>query len=171
MGYRAHPQPAGFSGLGLAAGSVFWALLMAASATLVLTLWNWQDPDQVNRIILFYFVGGLIAWPVAVFLLKFTSPHRSRETAFTSAFVFFSLSTIAATTALFIIQFQMFRLSLPDHDTLLEAKTVWSIAMTVYQFAVIGMRLYLPFGLFVALAASWWYAKSTKHQAMLEMEH
>ena len=69
MGYRAHPQPAGFSGLGLAAGSVFWALLMAASATLVLTLWNWQDPDQVNRIILFYFVGGLIAWPVAVFLL------------------------------------------------------------------------------------------------------
>ncbi|MGH6762861.1 MAG: hypothetical protein ACRECW_14875 [Phyllobacterium sp.] len=161
----------GFSGPGLVAGSIFWAALMAASATLVLTLWNWRSPDQVNLIIALYFIGGLLAWPLAVFMLKFTAPHRSRETAFTSAFIFFSLSTIATTTALFIVQFQMFRMSLHDHHTLLNAKTVWSVAMTVYQFAVIGMRLYLPFGLFVVLGASWWYAKSTKRRALLEMEH
>lgn len=152
-------------------GSIIWATIMAASSAIVLYLWHWQSVEQLRLLSALYFAGGLMAWPTALYLLDRTRPHRSAETAFAAALIVFSLSTIGITLLLFILEFRLNHASFQP-DELFQTKTLWSIATTIFQFAVIGMRLYLPFGLVALLAASWWYTRlpdqRTSHKSYVE---
>ncbi len=102
------------------------------------------------------FSGGVIAWPFALFAVRLTVPDRSAEVVFGAALVFLSVSTISVTAGIFAILYRAYYAQWhgDPFTWLWVIQFVFTTASALYQFAVIGLRLYLPVGfIFLLLAA------------------
>lgn len=103
-----------------------------------------------------WFAGGLFAYPFALFAIRFVARNRPDEIAFAAAVIFLSLATILITALIFAVIYRNFYAQWhgPFPSRLWVFQLVFTTAAALYQFAVMGMRLYLPLGAIFLLAAS-----------------
>ncbi|MCR9134978.1 MAG: hypothetical protein NXI27_03235 [Alphaproteobacteria bacterium] len=106
---------------------------------------------HLTTLLVLYFSGGLISYPMALFFVRFAAMHASGEKRFSAAFVSLTVATIGGTAALSAVFFGNG-----------DPQSKFAGAPAVYHFAVIGIRYYLPLGIVLLLAASLWLARSTR---------
>ncbi|WP_421913358.1 hypothetical protein [Mesorhizobium sp.] len=134
---------------------------MGTSALTNLLLAGWETPAKIRLISLLFASGGAIAFPVALFLARLVSLGRQREVALAAGLVCLVASTIGLTGGLFALQYRSYYAEwhAPAFTVTWAFQFSFTVLIALYQFAVLGIRLYLPFG-FVALAvAGVWFAR------------
>ncbi len=141
-------------------GMPLWGVLMALSAFVALVLREGEATFQLTKILILFFAGGMLSWPVSLFVGRFCALDRSIETRFAAYFLCFTLLTIAATAFLFAMDYRLFyeRWHAPFGTKIWVYQFVVTSAGAAYQFVVMGVRLYLPFGLAALAATSLWLA-------------
>jgi hypothetical protein len=144
-----------------AIGGLLWASVMTASALLSIARLGWQTPDAYLAIGLLFFVGAAASFPIGLFAARFLGEGKPLETRFAAAFGSFAAVTIALTGFLFAMQFRIYFSEW--HEPLPSIVSIFQFVHTtgsaMYQFAVLGVRMYLPLGLPALLLAAVWHAR------------
>lgn len=145
-------------------GAVLWALATAASALLGLFCGGWQTPHRIGGIVLLFAAGGALAFPVALFAARLLVPQRRAEAAFAAAFVSLVAATLGLTGGLYALQYRLYyaQWHAPAFTKLWAIEFAFTSAAALYQFAVLGVRLYFPGGFIVLFAASLWFARRAR---------
>jgi hypothetical protein len=145
-------------------GTLLWAAAMAASAVLNLLLDAWVTPAKIRVVALLFIVGGAMALAPGLLAARLLSLGRGGEVAFAAAFTCLLTSTIGFTGCLFGLQYRLYYSDwhepVSTHLGLIEF--VSTIAAGAYQFLVLGVRLYFPFGFVALLAFSLWFARQAR---------
>ncbi|WP_312362056.1 hypothetical protein [Ensifer sp.] len=147
-------------------GTPVWGLAMVVSAWFALVLRESALTFHLVELLVMYGIGGMLAWPLAVFLARFATLGRPGETRFAAYLLCLSLGTIAFTALLFALDYRVFYARWHAHT----GTRTWfyqfgfTSLVAFYQFLVLGVRLYLPFGGAVLVAASLWLARSEGRQ-------
>ena len=114
-----------------------------------------------------YFAGGLLPFP-SLFAVRLVSLKRSAEIRFAASFVCLTVITIAMTSALLALIFWNFQAHFQAQWYGESWTSAWLVhfaysgASALYQFAVVGTRLYLPTGIVALFATSIWLAYRTR---------
>jgi hypothetical protein len=145
-------------------GGLGWGLAMAGSAAIALQ-WRIAGLSGHWPMLMGLFVmGGAMAWPMALFSMRLIAAGRSLEVRVAAAFLTLSAGTVGITSALFAVLYRNFYAQW--HGEPFTALWLLQLAFTsvtaIYQFAVIGLGLYFPFGLAALIAASWWQANAMR---------
>ncbi|TIQ46122.1 MAG: hypothetical protein E5X49_03465 [Mesorhizobium sp.] len=132
---------------------------MAASA--FLNLHDWETPGKVRFVVLLYALGGALAFPVGLTLAGLVSRGRHWETALAAAFVCLLGATLAFTGGLFALQYRSYYAEwhAPAFTLTWAFEFVFTVLTALYQFVVLGVRLYFPLGFAALVAASVWFAR------------
>lgn len=144
-------------------GALLWGAVAGASALVNLLLAEWATPVQVREISLLFVAGGALAFPVALYLARLLSLGRGQEVAFASLFVCLLTATIAFTSGLHALFYWLLG---ERHAAAFSyfwfSELFFTVAAALYQFAVIGIRLYFPIGFAALLLTSLWFARVTR---------
>ena len=142
--------------LGYLRDAACWGLAMAASALAALYLRNGFLTSHLTALTLVYFFGGLLTWPIVVPIAKRYAGHRPPTARFAAFFLALSIGTAAMTAFLFAMDYRWFyaRWHAPFGSLIWIFQFLFTGASAVYQFAVLGFALFLPFGLLCLIAAS-----------------
>ncbi len=145
-------------------GAVLWGAAMGASALMVLVLENWETPQKIRIVTVLFALGGTLAFPVGLVLARFLSHRRRRETAFAAAFLSFAFVTACVTGGLFALQYREYYAEwhAEPFTRIWFLQFVHTIAAALYQFAVLGLRLFFPFGFVALLVVSLWFARRAR---------
>lgn len=145
-------------------GAVLWGAAMGASALAVLVLENWETPQKIRAVAALFALGGAVAFPFALALARFLSWRRRPEVAFAAAFLSFAFATACVTGGLFALQYREYYAEwhAEPFTRIWFLQFVHTIAAALYQFAVLGLRLFFPFGFLCLLAASAWFARRAR---------
>lgn len=152
--------------LELVIGTPAWGLLMVGSAWSALWLRESALTFHLVELLMMYGLGGMLAWPLAVFLARFATLGRPAETRFSAYLLCLSLGTIAFTALMFALDYRVFYARWHAHT----GSRTWfyqlgfTSLVAFYQFLVLGVRLYLPVGGAALVAASLWLAGSEGRQ-------
>lgn len=142
-------------------GSLLWAVAMGASALVNLVLDGWETPAKIRFVSLLYALGGALAFPVGLFLARLVSLDRRWDVAFAAAFICLLTATIAFTGGLFGLQYRSYygQWHAPALTITWAFQFVFTMVTALYQFVVLGIRLYFPLGFIALFAASIWFAR------------
>jgi hypothetical protein len=141
-------------------GAPLWGVMMAVSALAALYLRNGAETSHLQSILWLFFFGGMAAWPCALLLGRFGAIGRRRETRFAAFFLCLTICTIVATAFLFAMDYRVFyaRWHAPFGSRIWAYQFTITSASAVYQFVVMGIRLYLPLGFAALGLTSLWLA-------------
>lgn len=145
-------------------GGLIWSLLIAAAAGQALHAAGWQNPEQVRVVLALYLAGALVAFPVALFLARLVSAGRSRQIAFCAFFLALACSTIGMTAAIYALWYRVYyaQWHAEPFSKAWLLQLAFTVAGALYQFAVLGLRLYFPFGLAGLFAAALWFSRAPR---------
>jgi hypothetical protein len=146
------------------AGAVIWGLAMGGSAVAGLLVNDWETPQKIRTVFLLFGFGGAAAFPIGLFLARLLSTARRRDTAFAAAFLSFAIATVAVTAGFFGLQYRSYYAEW-HADTFTRIwflQFAFTVAVALYQFAVLGLRLYFPVGFVALLAVSLWFARRAR---------
>ena len=137
---------------------------MGGSALVPLMLAEWETPDRIRSVVVLFAIGGAIAFPFGLFLARFLSTAGRRETAFAAMLLSLAIATIAVTAGLFALQYRSYYAEwhADAFSSIWFLQFAHTVAAAVYQFAVLGLRLYSPLGFVALLAASAWFARRAR---------
>jgi hypothetical protein len=145
-------------------GALLWGVAMGSSALLVLVFEDWETAQKIRSVAVLFSLSGVLAFPLGLTLARFLSHRRQREVAFAVAFLSFAFATAAVTGGLFALQYREYYA-----EWHADAFTrIWflqfthTIAAALYQFAVLGLRLFFPFGFAALLVVSFWFARRVR---------
>lgn len=126
-----------------------WSAFMAASAALSLSLSGWQTQAHIARVALLFGLGGLFAFPPAILLAGWLGGRWTGTRRFALAMVALAVATISVTAMLYALQYRLYYSEW--HDNVFTVRWMFEVGFTtlaaLYQFAVLGMRHFLPLGL------------------------
>ncbi|PYE37065.1 hypothetical protein C8J35_101334 [Rhizobium sp. PP-F2F-G38] len=142
-----------------------WGLLMSLCALASLFLHGRAGTGHTVSVLVLYFVGGMLALPISIFVSRALSLGRRAETRFACMFLCLTLLTIGMTAFLFAMQYRLFfsRWHAPFATRIWFYQFAFTSAGAVYQFIVMGVRLYLPIGLPALLGMSLWLTRDDEH--------
>ena len=144
-------------------GSVAWALAMGIAALTKLIYIDWYSPERVMLIAAFFAVGGLVAFLPGIYIGRLLSRGR-RDAGFAATFLALSTATIAVTAFLVALEYRSYYAEW--HEAAFTVtwvfQFVFTVASAVYQFLVMGVRIYLPIGLLFIVAASIWNVRGMR---------
>ena len=153
------PAPAGAIG-----GAVAWAAAMATSAIVGLLLGGRLASPQSETVVLIYALGGLLAFPVALYATRIFALGAGPERRFAAALFFLGLGTMLATAFVFSMHYRLYFAQW--HSDFPSVAWVFHLLFTganaVYQFAVLGTRLFFPVGFIALFAASLLVARQAR---------
>lgn len=137
---------------------------MGASALINLLMDDWETPEKIRFVSLLYAAGGALAFPVGLFLARLVSRGRHWEVAFAAAFVCLLAATIAFTGGLFALQYRSYYAEwhAPAFTITWAFELVFTGLTALYQFVVLGIRLYFPLGFAALAVASVWFARQRR---------
>ncbi|MET3521153.1 hypothetical protein [Mesorhizobium abyssinicae] len=146
------------------AGALVWGPTMGASALVNLLLYDWETPAKIRFVTLIYAAGGALAFPVGLFLARLVSRGRHWEVAFAAAFVALLVATLAFTGGLFALQYRSYYAEwhAPAFTIRWAFELVFTMLTALYQFVVLGIRLYFPLGFIALVAAGIWFARQQR---------
>lgn len=137
-----------------------WGLAMTTSAALNLYFLNQSYELRTKLLLMIFFSGGLFGFMLTGAALRFSPSKWKASQRFSAAFLTLLLLTIGFTALIFALHFRIYFAQW--HDDQLSIRLVFETAFTlmsaVYQFLVLGLRLYLPVGFIALLGASWAFA-------------
>ena len=142
-------------------GGLLWAIAMGASALSNLLLAGWETPAKIRLIAFLFATGGAIAFPVGLFLARLVSLGRQWEVVLAAGLACLVASTIGITGGLFALQYRSYYAEwhAPAFTITWAFQFAFTVLIALYQFVVLGIRLYFPLG-FIALAvAAVWFAR------------
>jgi hypothetical protein len=137
-------------------GAIGWGAAMAISAQ----AWLWLSMAALTShywsLTALAFAGAALAWPLGLAAFRFLAFGKGRETAFAAAFLCLAVFTIGITSVLFAIIYRTFYAQWhgDPFSKIWLVQLAFTSASALYQFAVIGIRLYLPLGVIFLFAAS-----------------
>jgi hypothetical protein len=142
-------------------GAILWGLAMTLSAQFALWLAIRLDTFHLLQLSVLFFAGGAVTWPLALFAIRFCSGGRRPETWFAASIVFLSIGTVIVTAALFALQYRIYYAQWHGgaFTKIWMYQLFFTTAAAVYQFAVMGLRLYLPFGAVILFVTAWIIAR------------
>lgn len=145
-------------------GALLWGMAMGASAFLNLRLYEWETSDRVRFVVLLYFTGGALAFPVGLTFARLVSRGRHWETAPAAAFVCLLSATLAFTGGLFALQYRSYYAEwhAPAFTLTWAFEFAFTVLTALYQFVVLGVRLYFPLGFAALAAATVWFARQRR---------
>jgi hypothetical protein len=145
-------------------GALLWAVAMGASALVNLLLDDWETPEKIRTVSLLFAGGGALAFPVGLFAARLVSQGRHWEVAFAAAFVCLAAATIGLTGGLFALQYRSYYAEwhAPAFTLTWAFQFVFTMLVALYQFVVLGIRLYFPLGFAALFAASVWFARQRR---------
>lgn len=153
------PPTLGFGGLVL--GSVLWAAVMALSAWYAIFTLDWGTQARIARVVMLFAAGALVSFPLGIAIARLLTQRRRGEAAFAAAFLGLAIATMGVTSLIFAFDYRTYYAEW--HDDEFSVRLVFEVVFTtlsaVYQFAVLGVRLYFPIGFLGLFAASWWFAR------------
>ncbi len=134
------------------AGAALWGPAMGASALAALLVDRWETPALIRTVVLLFTCGGAIAFPIALALARLLASGARPEPAFAAIFVSLATATIGFTALFFALCYRSYYAQWHAEPLthLWAIQFIHTAAGAVYQFAVLGLRLYFPVG-FVAL--------------------
>lgn len=142
-------------------GGMAWGAAMAANARFGLWLQGWQTPDRIATVVLLYALGGMLAFPVGMLVARFLSEGRDGQASFSAAFLSFTVATLGITALLYTLIY--WRSYAGMHAEVFSPtwalQLIFTTLFALYQFASLGLRLYLPFGFIALFAASFWFVR------------
>ncbi|AYG66392.1 hypothetical protein CCGE531_10575 [Rhizobium sp. CCGE531] len=143
--------------------AVCWGAAMAASALAALYWRNGLLTSHLPALALVYFFGGALAWPILVPLTRRVTRSRPAGARFAAFFLMLSIGTAAMTAFLFAMDYRWFysRWHAPFGSLIWTFQFLYTGASAVYQFAILGLPLFLPFGLPCLIAVSAYLARRT----------
>lgn len=146
----------------VALGALLWGFAMAASA--FANLHDWETPSRIRFVVLLYALGGVIAFPLALTAARLVTRGRHWETALAAAFVCLLGATLAFTGGLFALQYRSYYAEwhAPAFTLTWAFEFAFTMLTALYQFAVLGVRLYFPLGFAALVAASIWFARQRR---------
>ena len=135
-------------------GALGWGVAMSLSFLASLYIIGRPTGSHDSVLLLLYFTGAVLGWLVALPLIWHVPGHRPTETKFAAGFLLLGVATIGATAGLFALEYRLFyaQWHAPFLSRIWMFQFVFTSASAVYQFAVLGLPHYLPFG-FGGLAA------------------
>lgn len=144
-------------------GSLLWAAAMAASAAVSLWLYDRIDAPSLPAIVILFAIGGAVAFAPAVTISGLIGSVR-HDTRFAAVFVALTVTTIGITALSYALHFRFYFTQWhADPFTVQWAfEFGFTIAAALYQFAVLGLRLYFPLGLVALFAISLWFANRSR---------
>ncbi|MBO6719556.1 MAG: hypothetical protein JJ913_16495 [Rhizobiaceae bacterium] len=145
-------------------GTMAWAAAMGASCALALQLGGRFGSDQSNAIIGIYALGGLLAFPVALYATRLFALGGSPERRFAAALLFLGVATMLAAGFVFSMHYRQYFAQW--HNDFPSVGWVFQLLFTganaVYQFAVLGTRLFFPLGFAALFVASLLVARQAR---------
>lgn len=146
------------------AGSLLWGAAMGASALASLLFVHWETLALVRSVVVLFAVGGALAFPLACTIARMVSRGRNRQTAFAAALVSFTTVTIGLTALIYALQYRRYYAEWhADPFTVTwTLQFVFTGLVALYQFAVLGIRLYIPLGMAALFAAALWFARRSR---------
>jgi hypothetical protein len=142
-------------------GALLWAAVMALSAWYGVSALDWETRVRITRIVLLFAAGAFVAFPLGILVARMLAGRRSREVAFAAAFLCLAAATVGITSLIFAFDYRTYYAEW--HDDEFSIRLIFEITFTtlsaVYQFAVLGVRLYFPIGFLGLFVASWWFAR------------
>jgi len=145
-------------------GALLWASLITLSVTF--SAYGLHRLPSIHKTIVLglYFCGAALAWLAALPLMRFASLARPPETRFAAAFLFLGTGTAVLTALLFALHYRQFyaQWHQPFGTRIWFFQFIFTFASAVYQFAVLGLRHYLPFGLILLIGASILHARRSR---------
>ena len=137
---------------------------MGASALVNLLLDDWETPAKIGFVSLLFAAGGALAFPAGLFMARLVSLGRHWEVALAAAFVCLLVSTIGFTGGLFALQYRSYYAEwhAPAFTVMWAFEFVSTVVPALYQFVVLGIRLYFPLGFIALAAASVWFARQQR---------
>jgi hypothetical protein len=141
-----------------------WAIVTGASAFFNLDLTGWETPDKFAVVVTLFAIGGAVSFPASYFVASFLSIRRGREAAFAAMFVCLLAATVGLTACLFAFVYRLYyaQWHAPAFTYIWALELVFTAAAAVYQFAVLGVRLYFPIGFLALFVASFWFARQAR---------
>jgi len=142
-------------------GAIGWGAAMAISAQASIWLSVAALTSHYWSLTALVFCGAAIAWPLSLAAFRFIAFRRAREAAFAAAFLCLTVFTIGVTSVSFALIYRHFYADW--HGDMMTklwlVQLVFTMASALYQFAVQGLRLYLPLGVVFLFAASYLLAR------------
>lgn len=137
---------------------------MGASALVNLLLDAWVTPAKIRTVALLFAGGGALAFPVGLFLARLVSLGRHWQVALAAGFVCLLAATLAFTGGLFALQYRSYYAEwhAPAFSLTWTFQLVFTMLTALYQFVVLGIRLYFPLGFIALAAASIWFARQRR---------
>ena len=134
---------------------------MMASALFALHADGWQTAAKAREIAVLYLAGAFVAFLPALWLGRLLSVGGKREAAFAALFLSLGVMTIGLTATFYALDYRSYYTEwhAPAFSVTWAFQFVFTVAGALYQFAVLGLRLYLPFGLLALFAAALWFAR------------
>ena len=122
---------------------------------------DWAKGEQFALITFIFTLGGLLAFPVAVIVFNLIAEKKSSTQRFAAAFLALLFATLGVTAFVYYLQFRSYYAHWHGaaFSHLWFLQTFFTGASAGYQFAVLGSRFYLPFGLLALFGASYLLAK------------
>ncbi|MBN7776993.1 hypothetical protein JYP49_06980 [Nitratireductor aquimarinus] len=141
-------------------GALLWGALMGLNAFAFFWQSEWQTAPRVTALTVIFALGGVLAFPLGHTLQALIARHGRPEQRFAAAFLAFALCTLCITAALYALEYRAYYAQW--HGPILSLRWafefVFTIAGALYQFAVLGLRIYFPWGLAALFALSLAYA-------------
>lgn len=145
------------------AGSLLWAMAMGLMAVAKLAWMQWYEPPRIALIASFFVAGGLVAFLPGIFIGRLLSRGR-RGAGFAATFLALGIGTIALTAFFIGLQYRQYYAAW--HDPFLSVhwifQFIFTVGAAVYQFLVLGTRVYFPFGILLLAAASFWNVRGMR---------
>ncbi|WP_394689155.1 hypothetical protein [Hoeflea sp.] len=137
-------------------GAIGWGAAMALSAQASLWLSNAAITSHYWSLTALFFAGATLAWPLSLSAFRFIAFGRGREPAFAAAVLCLILFTIGMTAVLFAIIYRNFYAQWhgDPFTKLWLIQLAFTSASALYQFAVVGLRLYMPLGVALLFATA-----------------
>lgn len=134
-----------------------WSSLMGLSLYVSVQINYSGLHDSLMRLLYTYFLGGLIAWPLAITILVQLRNRVSTAFMFIVAMMLLVIFTIGITSLLYALQYRAFfaQWHQPLFTRIWFFQQLFTTLGALFQFAVIGTRLYLPLAPIALVATSY----------------
>ncbi|GAC1041009.1 hypothetical protein thsrh120_10130 [Rhizobium sp. No.120] len=143
------------------AGAIGWGAAMVVSVLAALYLRNGLLTNHFSALTFIYFFGAALSWPALIPLIRRFTRRRPTGARFAAFFLALSIGTVAMTAFLFAMDYRWFysRWHAPFGSLIWIFQFLFTSASAVYQFAVLGLTLFLPFGLLCLIVVSAYLAR------------
>jgi hypothetical protein len=142
-------------------GSLAWGAVMCASAALAGVMKSRALNGNFETVIAIFAGGGFVGFVPALTAYRLFGRGKTRSQRFSLLFLALAAATIACTSLSYSLIYRSYYAQWHDDFPSLHwlEEQFFTTASSSYQFAVLGLRLFLPLGIVALFATSWLMSK------------